>query len=72
MSEKKPGLVDELKRWLEIEDPNSGSDELEQLQNQLAMETDPKKREQLKAQIKAVEDNNENAELPTSGFTGVY
>ena len=72
MSEKDPGLLDELKKWLEFDEPDEGGSSIDNLKEQLAMETDPEKRKALKSQIKNMEQDEEAADLPTPGFTGVF
>ena len=69
MSDKKDGVLGELKKWLEFEDtPESealdAGSELEALKEELAMESDPKKREVLKQRIKELE-IDETANTPT-------
>lgn len=79
MSEKDPGLLDELKKWLEFDDKGeselgdggSSSPEIQKLQDELAMETDPKKREILKKKIREIDERDEPAENPTH-ITGIY
>lgn len=78
MSENKPGLLDELQRWLEVDEPYkelsdsspavAKNSQLIQLKEKLAMEEDPEKRAELEAQIKLLEGEPgaEQAEEPTN------
>jgi hypothetical protein len=68
----KPGLLDEIKRWLEVEEetpaaPSPADDQLKKLREQLAMEQDPEKRKALKDQIERLEiSEDEPATIPVN------
>ena len=81
MSDKKDGMIGELKKWLEFEDtPESEAldhggaleQELADYKEELAMESDATKRKLLKEQIKAIEarlqesSSDETATTPTN------
>ena len=70
MSENKPGLLDELKKWLEFEEEPKEESSSSKLREQLAMEKDPEKRELLKKKIDAIEESSELADDPANLLGG--